>query len=141
MSPHAGLGAGPVFVDLFFHRIHDTFSDADNARKKETVHAQGVSAAWGPIGGELYDGHFFLNGRVYSGEKRLAVEEWGALVANTVDLYKGGWKAGAAWVGKNASFSLSYGADKLEAYYGALVGTVNYTAAVLVGSVNWRFTY
>ena len=72
------------------------------------------------------------------GEKRFPVDGWGALVANTPDVYRGGWKTSVAWSRGNLSAYALYGSDKLSVFQAA--AATDYSASVLVGGLSWRFT-
>jgi len=102
-----------------------------NGRTSKTLDSGSASATLGPWR------NVFLTLSGYSGQKTLAIENWGMVAANTPDVYRGGWRAGLSWAFRGGSLYGLAGRDKVRASTPS--GDIDYLADVFVAGVVYRF--
>ena len=124
LSPLVGFGdPGLYYAEVSLMRSH-------NSAAGEDLSAYKAALTLGPWEG------ISLTVKGYTGRKRLPVEDWGAVVVNGQDVYRGGWRTSLSWVSGSWTVFAVYGADRFEA---AGTPPPAYDGVVAVGGAQYLF--
>ena len=124
-TPHAGVGTRGVYVDL-------SMTGIANTHDKDVLNSTRLSLTLGPWKG------FVVSAGGYRGLRRMFVEDWGSLLFNSEDVYRGGWRTSLSWTYKAFSPFVLYGRDTVRTTDSA-GNAVDFSSTVAAAGLNARF--